>query len=277
MPSLVSLLEYLYGFITNMSDTVIMGIVADDVRALNSIYSSSNVLEECYNILAPISLSLCLAYLITGWTQESLNPKTTKETYIKLFIRFICACFFIMYGYEIMSFFHKFFDSMTLEIIDKMAIVGPGNIDNASSFLGGLIELIVSTALIVPQAIVTIIYIIIIKVVLVRRSIDIGLHIVLSSFTMPSFILDSKRSNFIMYLKKFAALCLQGGVIVVIVIVSNMLMKGSILVPSLQGIQDVYIFNVLAPLKIVIVILTMLSLLFKSRKISMDLVGSQEY
>ena len=277
MSELKSFIEYLYSLATNMSDTVIIGIVSDDVKALNSIYSNSGLIEECYNILAPISLILCLAYLITGWTQESLNPKSTKEIYLKLFIRFICSCMLIMNGYEIMIFFHKFFDSMTLEIIDKMSIASPGNISNTPNFLGGFFELIFSLIFMLPQVLITIIYFVIVKVVLVRRSIDIGAHIVLSSLTMPSFILESKHSNFIMFLKRFAALCLQGGIIVTIVIVSNIVMKEALVIMGPDGFDTIYVFSWLSSLKNIIIVLTMVSLLFKSRGIAMDLVGSRDY
>lgn len=277
MSTLKSLLEYLYALTTNMSDTAIVGIVANDVKALNSVYTNSTIIENCYNTLAPIALILCLAYLITGWTQESLNPKSTKEIYLKMFVRFICSCLLIINGFKIMTFFQTFFDSMTLEIIDKMYVASMTPVTDIPSFLGGIFEVACSLLFLYPQVIITVVYIIIVKVVLMKRSIDIGVHIVLSCLTMPSLILESKHSNFIMYLKRFAALCLQGGVIVTMVIISTIVMQEAFSVTGPFEDTTVYVFSWISILKDIVILLTMCSLLFKSRRISMDLVGGRDY
>lgn len=277
MDTLKSLLEYSYALITNMSDTAIIGIVANDVKALNSAYANSAIIENCYNTLAPIALILCLAYLITGWTQESLNPKSTKEIYLKMFVRFICSCLLIINGFKIMTFFQTFFDSMTLEIIDKMYVSSITQVTDIPSFLGGIFELVCAIFFIRPQLIITVVYIIIVKIVLVKRSIDIGVHIVLSCLTMPSLILESKHSNFIMYLKRFAALCLQGGVIVTMVIISTIVMQEAFSIPGPAEDITIYVFSWVSIAKDAVILLTMCSLLFKSRKISMDLVGGRDY
>lgn len=276
MATFLEFLEFIFNFVTNMSETLIISCVYSNINAVRDIYMRNDNIKNFYYVLAPIALNLCFVNLFCVWINKSMDSRTTKEMYLKDFLKFILCCVLIINGYDIMIHLYEFFDSISLALLDFVKTSSPHSISNLS-FLSGIIEAITLLSTLLPQFLTSLGYIIVVEVILVKRSIDIGIQIFLSPLSVPSYIMEEKHSDLINFIKNFGALCLQGGVIALTVMISNLVFSGFKLPFASDAInqqfEGIFQTSIDGTLKNIVVGLTMLSFLFKSKRIADDVLG----
>lgn len=285
-------------------------IVQDDIQATAKLLTEqSSYFEAIYNLFISIGLGLAIMYFLLDLMNIAATTELTMEKVVKSFIKLCLACLLVKCGYQVLIIIANIGSTLAEGITINPNVVDLTNPDLA---LKSMWDALIVVAGLLPLALTFLIVFVCSKIILYSRLVEVAINLVLSPIALADIPTGGLRSNGVTFLRKFLGLSLQTVVMVLIMAVFYELsdtvglgagidtvlvgVGGSIAGASgaigALGAGATGVFNFLATLTgssfaagaymlcaiyLTIIYVTeaviMLSFLFKSKQIAMDIVG----
>lgn len=251
------------------SSTAMLSLIRSDLTSAST-FLENPFFKTAYDAFVPIAIQIAIIYLLLGFIEEATSGKLTTEVMVKGFIKLAFTVILIQNSFEILKYIANFGDALCEAIIGENREL---NISfrhqvlthvNPWEFAGRM------STLIAPFIKLTLL-LICSKLVIFGRSIELGVYLSLAPLAFPSVVSDGLDGDAFKYVKKFAAICIQGVIIALTVIVGTMLNQQSVF-PEIDLNAGAFTSNFSGG---IILYLCLLFMLFQSRRIANEVMGIQ--
>lgn len=249
-----------------------------EVNSTGYFSAAWSIIETGCEVFTVVGVILALIYLIINLADKSITQGNSLETFMKCFIEFVLALLLIVNSFEIVEFASSIGSSLLNDITTILATAGQDSesatgllmakldeLNSNESSLGrffGLLMFYVSD-LLIPSLLARIGQVLIVIACMSR-----GISIILYSMFLPIPVADVYKdglnSKGFRYIKKLIALFIQGGIILLIVTISQ----------TLQASVMINGGTVLGILYSVGLIFVSVMMIFKSQSIANDIIGA---
>lgn len=271
MGVLKSFANMLYQFVMwGNSSAAMLGVVQSDLSGASSFLEKSTF-NTIYLAVTPVAIQLAIIYFLLELIDLSTSGKLNFESITKGFLKLILTVFIIDNAFELLKYCAQFGDTLCDLIMENEQSYVFKNISTNNIGILSLWSMIGEIISLIPAFIKMIVLIIASKLIVYGRIIELGTYLALSPLAFPSFVSQGFSGSAMKYIKKYAAICLQGCVIAITIIVGSRIRDLSF-VYSLSLGSGSFATGLGSGL---IIYLCLLYMLFQSRRISNEILGIQ--
>jgi len=264
---------------------MLTALLSDSMDLDVSLLHTTEFYQIGADLIGLLAIGLTMIYLCIYIVNALLDEKMTREFVFTAIIRFVAVWMLIKYGPTVLSYLIDFGNDILAGITEAYTFTeNPGNM-NDMDMLGGVFSIFIFFITLVPNVIIILITMTSIYFVSFSRYTELAIYTVGFPLAMPNIMLYGKNSSSIKYIRKFFALCLQGAVMMLIVIccsvffnntMADSLLTGSTFFASLVGMGPIPAFitaGIVSFIENGAIVCMLLSMLFRSKKIAMDILG----
>ena len=156
-----------------------------------------------------------------------------------------------------------------------------------SDLVGSVLSIVIFIVTLIPNVLIVMIASFAVSAVSFSRNLELCLYTIGFPLIVPNIVLEGFHGNTLKYLKRFLGLCIQGAVMCAIVVCCSLLFEtpviknvfeGTPFFEILGGIGSIATFIIDAIISLIhdaAVTFMLISMLFRSRQIAMDIVGAK--
>ena len=264
-------LNALIGFTTwaNSSEAMLSAIKGDISSASGLL--NNPFFKTAYETFIPIAIELAIIYFLLELIENATSGKMTTEVIVKGLMKLAFTVMIIQNAFELLKYIANFGDELCNALLANESNFSNNFVNASVASVNNGWEFIAKLLAIIPAAIKWFILIICSKLIIYGRSIELGVYLSLSPLAFPSIVSQGMDGDAFKYVKKYAAICLQGAIIALTVIVGTRI-NNSRVIPEVNMGSGEFIANIGGGL---IMYLCLLFMLFQSRRISNEVMGVQ--
>lgn len=259
---------------TIFGDTLLKSVLDAITFDAGSLWPAINHLYV--TIMLPVGYSLLCLYFLIEVMDKVTYGNLNIEQFFRFFVKFLAGKLFVDNVLNIISGILSFGNSLATRIVESdpggHSIVNMPKLLESVDNLGFFEQFYCFTQFLVPW-LAALVAIAIANVISWTRTSEILIRAMLAPIAMPDLFSDGLRSNGFRYLRKFAAVCLQGAAILIIVIAMQLITQYMISSDGtvIESISDIPFGKMTMTLTCNWVTITLMQ---KSKDFAMDVVGA---
>jgi hypothetical protein len=236
------------------------------------------LVKNIYDVFSVVGVMLVLIYFLMTTMDRTLQQGTSQELFIKSFGELAIALILMVHGYDIMTSFVNLGTAMLTSVQNGLNGTNGGESladlkwqeikDGAWSgkILGSIYYIGKYLSLAIPALLMEIGKLLV-MVAALSRALEIIIYSLFFPLATADIFKNGMNSSGIRYMKKYLAICLQGAVMVGILISANYINA------ALNASKDTIGESISDPFYQLGTVLVTVMLIFKSRQIANDVVG----
>lgn len=225
-----------------------------------------NVYLQWYDVFAGIGAGMAVVWLLLDLLEKIQLEQLSYEVILKMIIRLMCTVYLISHGPDILEKVIEFGNRAAETVGSAASSTLPDYMSMAQEVADmGFFRCLGEMAELIVPALSMIAALILMYVIVVGRMVEIGIRTSFAPLGMADAFSHGLNSPGMRYLKKYAAVCLQGAVLAVILLAGTYI--ENFVTESAAGIPG---FSVIAQ---PVIMFSMLGLMIKSQTIINDIAG----
>lgn len=226
------------GFGTDVADNAIF---APNSTLRKVWINNQGLIEKLYGVVFSFAMALTVAFFVVNLIRELQEGRWTADALIKSGIMLIAVTALMAYGYDLISGFIDIGTGLGQKILSvagsgdmPTALVNQSYIDRINAHTGVITRFVEYISLFIASLAVKICYLYI-QVVCYSRLIELYARAFLAPIAIADCYASGPNPTGIRYLRSFLAVCLQG-VVIVAVMICFRLLSGAIATEASHGI-----------------------------------------
>lgn len=227
--TLKSMVENIFGngFYQDMLKAVTFNVGSIDSPEGTSLWGAISGIYN--NVILPVGYALLCLYFLIELIEKTSSENLNFEHFIRLFIKLIVGKMLMDNALTLLFGMIDFSNSIVAATAEGYEAPGSSidlqgikdSIDAINKW--GILTMIGLWAKLIIPYVGNVVVNILASVICWSRSVDIVVRMLMAPIAMPDIFSEGTRGNGFRYLKKFLAVCLQGAIILAIVIAMNIL------------------------------------------------------
>ena len=221
--NLISLIAYGIELISYWITSAFIGVepVRKIIEGLESTSSENMIKTQLSGVMESIALSLLAIFFIMELVSKSMSVhRITFEAVIVVLLKLVVAKMIVVNSWEILTVLRNVGMSFVADIGNATSAPAAPDYEASSGFIAALIRVIVA----IIGLLSVIITVFVINIILLMRMVEIYIMTAVAPIAFATLANDSLKSAGKKFFLSYAAVCLQGGVILVVLFVGQVLM-----------------------------------------------------
>lgn len=270
-----------YSSLGNLLTSILSSNLSIDLNVLDY----SGYYQLGIDLIGLFAMGMAMIYLCIILVNGLMDGKANREFIFNLIFRFALTLLMIKYGPLILHVLINFGNGILKIVIESYQEVTKTEPITPDGLVGGLFAIVTFLITIIPNLLVILLSIAALNIVTFTRYVELAIYSAGFPLVIPNFMLSEKSSSTIQYIKRFFALCLQGAVLCIIVMACGVFLNNSATDNMIEGsgymvawlalgpIPTFVLGSVVAFIKDAALTCMLISMLFRSKKIAMDIIG----
>lgn len=252
------------------SSQAMVSAVRGDIASATGLLDAA-FFESAYNTFIPIAIELAIIYFLIELIETATSGKMTMEIIVKDLMKLALTVMIIQNAFDLLKYVANFGDTLCTILVENESVFGGNFVNSYTDNITNNIDGIAALANVIPAVLKWLALVICSKLIVYGRSIELGVYLSLSPLAFPSIVSQGMDGDAFKYVKKYAAICLQGVIIGLTVIIGTRINNAKVL-PEINMGSGEFIANIGGGL---IMYLCLLYMLFQSRRIANEVLGVQ--
>lgn len=253
----------------NSSQAMLYAVRSDIASAAGLL--DATFFESAYNTFIPIAIELSIIYFLIELIETATSGKMTMEVIVKDLMKLALTVMIIQNAFDLLKYVANFGDELCTALIKNEGAFNSNFVNSYTDNITNNIEGIAALINLIPAVLKWLALVICSKLIVYGRSIELGVYLSLSPLAFPSIVSQGMDGDAFKYIKKYAAICLQGAIIGLTIIIGTRINNAKVL-PEINMGSGEFIANIGGGL---IMYLCLLYMLFQSRRIANEVLGVQ--